>query len=62
DTVRRYFSLYKEGGINGLLEIKYEGRTSFLTDAQKEQLKQHLRKTCRRSCVQNETNLFGLRE
>ncbi|MDR1493372.1 MAG: winged helix-turn-helix domain-containing protein, partial [Planctomycetaceae bacterium] len=45
DTVRRYFSLYKEGGINGLLEIKYEGRHSFLTDAQKEQLKQHLRET-----------------
>jgi transposase len=43
DTVRRYFRLYQEGGINGLLEIKYEGRTSFLTDAQKEQLKQHLR-------------------
>jgi hypothetical protein len=35
----------KEGGINGLLEIKYEGRTSFLTDAQKEQLKQHLHNT-----------------
>jgi transposase len=32
DTVRRYCSLYKEGGINGLLEIKYEGRHSFLTD------------------------------
>jgi transposase len=43
DTIRRYFRLYKEGGINGLLEIHYEGRRSFLTDAQKEQLKQHLR-------------------
>ncbi|MDR2440390.1 MAG: IS630 family transposase [Planctomycetaceae bacterium] len=43
DTVRRYFRLYKEGGINGLLEIHYAGRRSFLTDPQKEQLKQHLR-------------------
>jgi transposase len=39
--VRRYFRLYKEGGINGLLEVRYEGRDSFLTDEQKEQLKQH---------------------
>jgi transposase len=43
DTVRRYFRLYKEGGINGLLEIRYEGRRSFLTNDQKEKLKQHLR-------------------
>ncbi|MDR1382461.1 MAG: winged helix-turn-helix domain-containing protein [Planctomycetaceae bacterium] len=43
DTVRRYFRLYKEGGINGLLEIHYEGRHSFLTDQQKEELKAHLR-------------------
>lgn len=43
DTVRRYFRLYKAGGINRLLEMRYEGRSSLLTDEQKEQLKQHLR-------------------
>jgi transposase len=45
DTVRRYFRLYQEGGINGFLEIHYEGRRSFLTDAQQEQLKELLRHT-----------------
>jgi hypothetical protein len=32
DAVRRYFCLYQEGGINGLLEIRYEVRHSFLTE------------------------------
>jgi transposase len=43
DTIRRYFRLYKEGGINGLLENHYAGRHSFLTDPQKDELKEHLR-------------------
>ncbi|MDR2406531.1 MAG: IS630 family transposase [Bacteroidales bacterium] len=43
DTVRRYFRLYKAEGINGLLEIHYAGRSSFLTVQQKDQLKDHLR-------------------
>jgi hypothetical protein len=43
DMIRRYFCLYKEGGINGLLEIHYAGRHSFLMDTQKESLRQHLR-------------------
>jgi hypothetical protein len=29
--------------MNGLLEIRYAGRRSFLTNEQKEKLKQHLR-------------------
>ncbi|MDR1140659.1 MAG: winged helix-turn-helix domain-containing protein [Planctomycetaceae bacterium] len=43
DTVRRYFRLYEQGGINAFLEIHDEGRSSFLSDEQKEQLTQHLR-------------------
>jgi transposase len=42
DTVRRYFRLDKEGGINGLLEIHYAGHRSFLTGDQKESLRQHI--------------------
>ncbi|MDR2170421.1 MAG: hypothetical protein LBP59_09800 [Planctomycetaceae bacterium] len=41
DTVRRYFCLFKKGGINGLLEIHYEGRRSFLTEEQKKLLRVH---------------------
>jgi transposase len=43
DTVHSYFRLFKTEGINGLLEIHYEGRRSFLTDSQKEYLRNHLR-------------------
>ncbi|MDR2437954.1 MAG: helix-turn-helix domain-containing protein, partial [Planctomycetaceae bacterium] len=43
DTIRHYFRLYKEGGINGLLEIHYKGHPSYLPDEQKEELKEHLR-------------------
>jgi hypothetical protein len=43
DTIRRYFHLYNEGGIDGLLENHYKGRPSYLTDEQKEKLKEHLR-------------------
>ncbi|MDR2704629.1 MAG: helix-turn-helix domain-containing protein [Planctomycetaceae bacterium] len=35
-TVRRYFRLYQEGGIDCLLEIHYQGRQSYLTEEQKE--------------------------
>jgi transposase len=45
DTIRRYIRLYKESGINGLLEIHYNGRPSYLTDEQKEKLKEHLCQT-----------------
>jgi transposase len=43
DTIRCYFRLYNEGGINCLLEICYEGHRSFLSNDQKEKLKYHLR-------------------
>ncbi|MDR2643841.1 MAG: IS630 family transposase [Planctomycetaceae bacterium] len=42
DTVRRYFRLFQEGGVNGLLEVHYKGRQSYLTEEQKKQLKEHL--------------------
>jgi transposase len=45
DTIRRYFRLYQEGGINGLLEIHYVGRSSFLSAPQKAALTEHLRHT-----------------
>ncbi|MDR2346805.1 MAG: IS630 family transposase, partial [Planctomycetaceae bacterium] len=37
------FACYNEGGIDGLLENHYKGRPSYLTDEQKEKLKEHLR-------------------
>ncbi|MDR1494328.1 MAG: winged helix-turn-helix domain-containing protein [Planctomycetaceae bacterium] len=42
-TVRRYFRMYEEGGVNGLLEVRYQGRQSYLTDEEKKKLKEHLR-------------------
>jgi transposase len=42
-TVRGYFYTYKEGGIDALLGNNYKGSSSFLTDEQKEELREHLR-------------------
>jgi transposase len=41
-TVRNYFAIYKEKGINGLLVLHHAGRTPYLTADQKEQLTRFL--------------------
>lgn len=42
DTIRGYFSYYKEHGLDGLLKNKYFGKQSYLTEEEKNLLSSHL--------------------
>lgn len=48
-TVRRYFKQYKEKGIEGLLEYRYQGGKARLTPTQEEELKIFLRENTQRT-------------
>lgn len=48
DAIRRYFNLYKEGGLKKLLDSKYTGRMSYLTEKELDLLDGWLKEhTCR---------------
>ena len=43
DAIRRYFNLYKAGGLRKLLDSKYTGKMSYLTENELKLLEDHLR-------------------
>jgi transposase len=43
DAIRRYFNCYQEGGLKNLLENKYVGRMSYLTETELALLETHLK-------------------
>ena len=43
-SVRRYYEIYSEKNLMGLLETNYVGRSSYLSKKQRNKLKRHLRK------------------
>lgn len=42
-TVRRYYSEYKQTGVDGLLKYRYQGSNGFLTHLQEQELAAHLK-------------------
>lgn len=62
-TLRRYFKLYQDGGLEGLLELHYEGKKCQLTELQQSELISHLEKnlhTSTREVVKYTAKRYGI--